>query len=127
MLFKHLLRSTLEYNFPTLSTSLRANIHDIVSCHHHILIVLNYNNSIADIAQLFQRMYESVVITLMKSYGRLIKDIENIHQLTTYLCSKTNTLTLTSGKRSRLTRESKIVKTNIKHEFQSGTNLFDNL
>ena len=105
MLLKHFLWSALEYHFPTLSASLRTDIHDIVGSKHHILIVLNNDYCIADVTQLFQGIDETIVITLMKSDGRLVEDIEHINQLTTNLGSKTNTLTLTTRKGCRLARE----------------------
>ena len=45
--FEHILSRALEHHFATFATSLRTNIHDIVSIEHHLLIVFYDDDGVA--------------------------------------------------------------------------------
>ena len=47
-------RSTLEDHFATFATSLRTDIYDVVGTKHHISVMLNNDNGIAQVAQLLE-------------------------------------------------------------------------
>ena len=43
--------------------------------------MLYYNHRVAHVAQLFQRVDETFVVTLMQSDGRFVKDIKYVDKL----------------------------------------------
>ena len=75
MLLKHLFRSTLKYNLAPLASGFRANVYNIVSCKHHVGVVLHDKYRIAYVAQLLQRLNQLAVVTLVKSDAWLVKDV----------------------------------------------------
>ena len=77
-----------------LSTSLRSHIDHIVRIQHHVFVMLDHDNRVARIAQLFQRVDQTNVIPLVQPYTRFIQDIKYIDQLATDLGRQTDALTL---------------------------------
>ena len=96
MSLQHISGSALEHDFSTFSSGFRSHINNPVGGSHHILVMLHNNDSIAKIAQLFERVYEFDVVALMESDTRLIKDIENVDKLTANLRRESYSLTLTT-------------------------------
>ena len=70
-----LLAGSLGHKISSVNTCSRTNIQNIVSRMHGVLIVLYDNQSIAHVCKTSKRGEEPVVISLMKSYARLIEDI----------------------------------------------------
>jgi ribonuclease HIII len=60
--------------------------------------MFDYDKRISEITQILQRCYKLVVITLMKSYGRLIEYVKNSGKSGTYLRCKTYALRFTARK-----------------------------
>ena len=54
------------------------------------------DNGVAKVAQLLQRVDESLVVTLVQAYGRLVEYIKYVDQLRAYLRGKAYALTLTT-------------------------------
>ena len=73
-------------------------VNDKIRRPHRILIMLNDYKRISEITQSFQRCDKLVVIPLMKSYARLVKDIQHSHKTAAYLGCKPYTLTFTARK-----------------------------
>ena len=85
---KHLFGSTHEDHFPTLAASIRPEVDNVVGSHHHILVVLYHDDRVSEVAQLLQCCDKLGIISLMKSYTRLVKYIQHAHKSRTDLCGK---------------------------------------
>mgnify|MGYP000987074067 CR=1 FL=1 len=57
-----------------------ANIDDVVSGVHRVLIMLHNDQCVAEVAQMAQRRKETVVVALMEADARLIEDVEHAHE-----------------------------------------------
>ena len=77
-------------------TGTGADVNQKVGGPHGILIMLDNDDGIAQIAQVLQSPEQLVVVPLMKTDAGLIKDIGNAHQPRTYLRRQTDALGFTA-------------------------------
>ena len=89
----------LEHHLTALAAGTGAYVHDIVCRQHHVLVVLHDDDGVAQVAQLFQRVDEPLVVTLVQADARLVENVEHVHQLRANLCGQAYALALASGKR----------------------------
>ena len=127
MLLQHLARGALKDHFTPQSTRLGTHIHHIVGRQHHILVVLHHDDRVAYVAQLLERVNQSVVVALMQSDAGLIEDVEHVDQLRANLCGQADTLTLPSREAHRGAVERKVVEPHIEQELEAGADLLQNL
>ena len=57
-----------------------AYVHNVVSMEHHVLVVLHYNDGVANVTQGLQRVDESHVVALMEAYGGLVEYVYHVDQ-----------------------------------------------
>ena len=69
----------------------------MIGLHDHIFIMLDNQNGISDIAQVFQSRYQPGVITLMQSNAGFVQDIKYINKLGSNLSSKPYPLGFAAG------------------------------
>ena len=119
-----LLCSTGCNDLTAMNASARTNINYIVGGQHRIFVVFYYNKGVSKIPEPFKRSQKFFIISLMKTNGRLVKNIQDSHKIRADLRSKTNTLTLATGQRARAARQSQIFKTNTVKEAQALPYLF---
>ena len=79
----------------------RTDIHDTVRRPHRILIVFHDDHTVSEIPKMFQRFQQLIVISLVQSDTRLIKDIGNPHKSGADLGRQTDSLCLAAGKGTR--------------------------
>jgi hypothetical protein len=89
--------------------------------------VLYDNHGVSRVAEGFQGVDETTVVTLMKTYAGFVKDIQDIDQFGANLGGKTYALALASGETHAGTGETEIGKTDIAEELQALTYLLENL
>ena len=68
---------SLSNNLTAVKTCKRTDINKVIGCSHGLLIVFYDNHRIAHISQHSKSVYQLLVITLMQSYRRFIKDIQH--------------------------------------------------
>ena len=83
-------------NLPAVHPGPRPNIKDVIRLADGLLIVLNHDHSVPLIAQVLQCIEETVIVALVQTNRRLIKNIENARQPRADLARQTNALTLTT-------------------------------
>ena len=59
----------------------------------------------------------------MKTDARFVENIKHIHQLRTYLCGKSDALTLTARQRCRSTVQRKVIEAHIEQKAETAINL----
>ena len=79
--FQHLFRRTLKHYFTPFTPGAGTNVHNVVGGQHHVLVVLNHNDGVTKVAQFLERTDEALVITLVKTNGRLVENIKHVDQL----------------------------------------------
>lgn len=70
----------LEHDLAAVAARARADVHDVVSREHGVLVVLDHDKRVAEVAQPPQGRKQLVVVALVQTDGRLIKDIQHAHQ-----------------------------------------------
>ena len=123
---KQIFRCATKEHITTQTTGFRTDVHDPVRLAHHLLVVLHYDDGVIHIAQLLEAVDETLVIALMQTDGRLVEDVEHIHQTATDLRSQTYALALTARERLARTVQREITQSDRLHEPKPGDDLFEN-
>ena len=75
----------------------RADVHDIIGAAHGILVVLDHDDRIAEVAEIFQRCDEFIVVALVQADGRLIQHVQHTRQSASDLGGQADALALAAG------------------------------
>jgi len=78
----------------------RTEIDEIVGGANGVLVVLDHDHGIAEIAQLTQRFKEPFVVALMEADARFVEDVEDAGELRADLRCQADALRLAAGKRA---------------------------
>ena len=94
---------------------------------HRVLVVLDDDQRIAQIAQVFQRPQKPVVVALMQADGRLVENIQHAHQRRTDLRRQPDALRLAARKRRRGAGERQVSQSHVAQEVKPRPDLLENL
>ena len=89
--------------------------------------MLDDDDGVALVAQLLERVDESLIVALMQSDAGLVEDVEHVDELRANLCSQTDALALTARECCRLAVEREIVKAHVEKKRHAGAQLLDDL
>ena len=78
--FEQLVYRALEHDLAAVAARARTDIHNVVSCKHGVLVVLDYDERVAEVTQPPQGRKQLVVVALVQTDGRLVEDIQHAHQ-----------------------------------------------
>ena len=76
-----------------------AYVHQVVARVNGVLVVLNHNNGVAQVAQVNEGFDEPVVVALMEANRRLVEHIERTHEARAKLRCQTDALRLAATPR----------------------------
>ncbi len=116
-----------RHDFAAVRSGAGADINDIVRRAHRVLIVLDDNHRVPEIAESLQRIEQLVVVSLMKTDARLIENIADADKAGSDLGCKPDALCLAAGQSSRRAGEREIVKTDIYEETDAVSDFLQNL
>src|SRR5688500_19865912 len=74
-------------------------IDEVVSFPHRLLVMLDDNDRIAEVAQLAKRRQEARVVALMQSNRRLVEDVQHTNEARADLRREPDALSLTARER----------------------------
>ena len=94
---------------------------------HRVLVVLDDDQRIAQIAQVFQRLQKPVVVALMQADGRLVENIQHAHQRRADLRRQPDALRLAARKRRRGAGERQVSQSHVAQEVKPRPDLLENL
>ena len=63
----------------TMYAGRRPHINYMVGFQDHVLVVLYYQDSVTQVAQVFERVNEALIIALVQADARLIQDVHYVH------------------------------------------------
>ena len=89
--------------------------------------MFHHDHRVAGIAQLFERVDQSHIVSLVKTDRGFVENIEHIHQLRTDLGGQSYALALTARKRHGCAVEREVIEAHIEEERKARTDLFQNL
>ena len=92
-----------------------------------LLVVLDDDQRVADVAQRDQRADQLVVVALVQPDRRLVEDVEDAHQLAADLRRKADALRLTAGKRRGAAIDGEVVEPDVVQETEALLDLLDHL
>ena len=124
---QHVFDGALKHHLAALPSGTGTDVDDVVGMQHHVAVVLDDDDRIADVAQLFERVDEPVVVALVQSNAGFVEDVEHVDQLRTNLRSQADALAFAASQRCRLAVQRQIVKPYFKQEVQSRTYLLQYL
>ena len=104
-----------------MNTGSRSKVYNPVCSAESLFIMLNDNERISYVSQIKQCIYKALVIALMKSDGRLVKNVKNTGKAGANLSCKPDTLGFSAGKRCCLPLKRKVFKADV---FRNRSRLF---
>ena len=82
----------------------RADVDDVVGHLDGVLVVLDHEHGVAEVAQAHQRLDEPLVVALVQADRRLVEHVEHADQAAADLRGQPDALGLAAGQRGRPTR-----------------------
>ena len=126
-IFDNLVIRTLSDNLSSMNTSTRSDIDNIITCPHNIFIVFNHNHRISKICELMEIGYEKIIISRMKTYRWLIKDIDDTFKLRSDLSCESYSLSFTTRESLCSTVKCHIFESNTREKIKTFNNILEDL
>ena len=104
-----------------------SDVHNIVGRPHRVLIVLHDNHGVAEIAEPFHRVEQLVIIPLMQTDARLVKNVAHPHQAGADLRRKSDPLCLAAGQRRGGPGQRQIIQPDVRKKADPRADLLQNL
>ena len=105
----------------------RAYINDTVSRAHCILVMLDDDQGVSEISQIFQRVQKLVIITLMETDTGFVQNVGNSHQAGSDLGRESDSLGFAAGQSPRRTGQGQIIESDVSEERHTGNDLLQYL
>ena len=102
-----------------------ADVDDPVGRGDGVLVVLDDDERVAEVAQPRQRLDEPVVVALVQADGGLVEDVEDADEARADLRREPDALRLAAGERARGTVEREVVEADVEQEAEPGVDLLD--
>ena len=103
-----------------------ADVDEVVRRAHRVLVVLDDDERVAEVAQSLERGEQLVVVALVQADGRLVEDIEHAHQARADLRRETDALRLAAGERCARARERQVFESYRAQEAEAVFDLLQN-
>ena len=107
---------TIGHNVPSVLTGTGAEIDDKVRTLDHLLIVLDYDESISEIPEILERADELNVVALMEADAGLIQDVKHPNELRADLSGQSDTLSFPTREAPRRTIQGKIIESHVQEK-----------
>ena len=103
-----------------------ADVDEVVRRAHRVLVVLDDDERVAEVAQTFQGGEQLVVVALVQSDGRLVEDIEHAHQARADLRRHPDALGFAARERRARARERQVFESYRAQEAEAVFDLLQN-
>ena len=95
-----------------------ADVDDVIGGEDRVLVVLDHDHGVAEVAQPLQRFQKPGVVALMQPDRGLVEHVEHAGQPGADLRGEPDALALAAGQRAGGARERQIIEADIDQEFQ---------
>ena len=119
------LHRALGHDLAAVDARAGADVHNPVRRAHRLLVVLDDDERVAEVAQLLEGVYELVVVALVQSDARLVEDVEHAHERGAYLRREPDALALAARERRRRARERQVLQPHAREEAETGAYLLE--
>jgi hypothetical protein len=97
----------------------RADVDDIVGLQDGVLVVLDHDDRVADVAQVLQRVEQAGIVALVQADGGLVQHVEHAGQARADLRGEADALALAARQRAGIARQRQIVEADVVEEAQA--------
>ena len=111
--------------WPPCSPAPGPHVDEVVGGAHHLLVVLDDEHGVAEVAQLLERRDQLVVVALVEPDRRLVEDVEHADELRADLRREAQALRLAAGQRRRRAVELQVADADVVQERQPLADLLD--
>jgi hypothetical protein len=109
-------RRALGDDVPAMGTGAGADIEHMVGEANGVLIVLDYNNGVAEIAQPLQRVQQPRIVALVQADRGFVQHIEHAGQPRADLRRQADALALAAAERAGGARQRQVIEADIEQE-----------
>ena len=107
------------YDLAAMDARARPHVHDIVGAADRVLVMLDHEHGVAEVAKVAQRAEQARIVALVQADGGLVEHVEDPGQSGTDLRGEADALALAAGKRAGGPREREVFQTDIDQELQA--------
>ena len=97
----------------------RADVDDVVGRADRVLVVLDDDHGVAEVAQVAQRLEQARVVALVQADRRLVEHVEHAGQARADLRGEADALALAAGERAGIARQRQVVEADVVQEVQA--------
>ena len=101
------------------------HVHHEVRAADRVLVVLDHDDRVAEVAQALERGDEALVVALVQADRGLVEDVEDAHQARADLRGQADALRLAARQRRRRALECEVVQADVHEEAQARLDLLD--
>ena len=102
-----------------------ADVDDVVGDPDGLLVVLDDEHGVAEVAQADQRLDQAVVVALVQADRRLVEHVEHADEAAADLRRQADALGLAAGQRAGERRQREVVEADVEQEAHAGVDLLD--
>ena len=110
---------------PPCSPAPGAHVDDVVGQPHGLLVVLDDEHRVAEVAQAQQRVDEAPVVALVQADAGLVEDVEHADERRADLRGQADALRLAAGERGRGALQAEVADADVVEEAQALADLLD--
>src|SRR5271168_517326 len=108
-----------------MNSSAGAHVDQVIGLEHRLAIVLDHQHRVAEFLEALEGREQALIVALMKSYRRLVEDVEHANQARADLRGETNALALTAREAPRSAIESQILEADVGEKIQPLANFLE--
>ena len=120
-------RCALRHQVSAMRARARPQVHDMVGLPDRLLVVLDHDHRVAEVAQLLERRQEPAVVALVQADRGLIEDVHDAGEPGSDLAGKANALRFPTRERLGAAIERQIVEAHVAEEAQALHHALDDL
>ena len=122
-----LFRRALGDHMAAVRAGARADVHDVIRLADGLLVVLDDDERIAEVAHLLERAEQARIVPLVQADARLVEDVQHAHEPAADLRGQPDALRLAAGKGGGGARERQVIEPHVDEKAQPGVNLLEDL
>ncbi len=103
----------------------RADVDDIVGRHDGVLVMLDDDDGVAEVAQVLQRVEQAGIVALVQADRRLVEHVEHAGEAGADLRGEPDALALAARQRAGIARHGEVVEADIVEEAQPLADLLE--
>ena len=124
---EHVRERALRDDFAAVHAGAGADVDDVVGEADRVLVVLDDDHRVAEVAQARERAEQTFVVALVQADGRLVEHVHHADQARADLRGQADALRFAAGQRIGLAFQREVVEADVDEEAQAVADLLDDL